>query len=146
MIVGIYPERSPEFIEGRSRGISTMKNKEVADLLERMGTLLEIKGEVVFKTRAYFKAAENIANLSEDIELIRRENRLEEIPESLLEVVSVPSIGPKKARLFFETLKIKSLEDLRRAAEGGRLQGLVGIQERTIENILRGIRRSEEHT
>ena len=147
-----------------------MKNKEVADLLERMGTLLEIKGEVVFKTRAYFKAAENIANLSEDIELIRRENRLEEIPgigktlaekitqyldtgrmaayeklieeipESLLEVVSVPSIGPKKARLFFETLKIKSLEDLRRAAEGGRLQGLVGIQEKTIENILRGIR------
>ncbi len=147
-----------------------MKNKEVADLLERMGTLLEIKGEIVFKTRAYFKAAENIANLSEDIELIRRENRLEEIPgigqtlaekitqyldtgrmaayekltqeipESLLEVVGVPSIGPKKAKLFFETLKIKSLEDLRKAAEGGRLQGLPGIQEKTIENILRGIR------
>jgi DNA polymerase (family 10) len=147
-----------------------MRNKEVADLLERMGTLLEIKGEIVFKTRSYFKAAENIANLPEDIEMIRRENRMEEIPgigrtfaekitqyldtgrmaayeklieeipESLLEVVSVPSIGPKKTKLFFDTLKIKSLEDLVMAAEGGRLRGLPGIQEKTIENILRGIR------
>ena len=44
-----------------------MRNKDVADILERMGTLLEIKGEIVFKTRAYYKAAETILSLPEDI-------------------------------------------------------------------------------
>lgn len=147
-----------------------MRNKDVADLLERMGTLLEIKGEIVFKTRAYFKAAENIANLPEDIDVVCKEDRLEkipgigkalaekitqyletghmeayqkltqEIPESVLEVVGVPSVGPKKAKLFYEKLKVKSRDDLRKAADGGKLLGLEGIKEKTVENILRGIK------
>lgn len=151
-----------------------MRNKEVADLLERMGTLLEIQGEIVFKTRAYFKAAENIAGLPEDIEVVCREHRLEEIPgigktlaekitqyletgameayrkliqeipESVLEVVEIPSVGPKKAKLFYEKLGIKSREDLRKAAESGKLSGLEGVKEKTIENILRGIKIVQE--
>ncbi len=152
------------------RDLKRMKNKEVAEILERMGTLLEIKGEIVFKTRAYFKAAENIANLPEDIEVVCKESRLEEIPgigkalaekiaqylttghmeayqkllqeipESVLEVVGVPSVGPKKAKLFYEQLKVKSRDDLRKAAESGKLLGLEGIKEKTVENILRGIK------
>src|SRR3990167_2162972 len=147
-----------------------MKNQDVADILERMGTLLEIKGEIVFKTRAYYKAAETIAGLPEDIETIRREDRLteipgigktlaekisqyldtwrmkayeeltKEIPEGLLEVVEIPSVGPKKAKLFFEQLKVKNPQDLRKAIEAGKLAGLPGIQEKTIENIRRGIK------
>ena len=151
-----------------------MRNKDVADILERMGTLLEIKGEIVFKTRAYFKAAETIAGLPEDIETIRKENRLTEIPgigktlaekisqyldtgrmkayeeltrevpEGLLEVVQIPSVGPKKAKLFFEQLKVKNPQDLRKALDAGKLAGLPGIQEKTIENIRRGIRIVQE--
>lgn len=151
-----------------------MKNKDVADILERMGTLLEIKGEIVFKTRAYYKAAETIANLPEDIETVRKEDRLTEIPgigkalaekiaqyldtgrmkayeeltrdvpEGLLEVVHIPSIGPKKAKLFFDHLKVKSAADLRKAVEAGKLAGLPGIQEKTVENIRRGIRIVQE--
>ena len=151
-----------------------MKNQDVADILERMGTLLEIKGEIVFKTRAYFKAAETIAGLPEDIETIRKENRLTEIPgigktlaekigqyldtgkmpayeeltrevpEGLLEVVHIPSIGPKKAKLFFDHLKVKSIADLRKAVETGKLAGLPGVQEKTIENIRRGIKIVQE--
>lgn len=147
-----------------------MKNKDVADLLERMGTLLEIKGELIFKIRAYFKAAENISNLSEDIEVLKNENRLseipgigaalrdkiteyletgklkayeeltQEVPASLLEIIDVPSVGPKKAKLFFEKLKIENLAELREAAETGKLLGLPGMQEKTIQNILKGIR------
>ena len=147
-----------------------MKNQDVADILERMGTLLEIKGEIVFKTRAYYKAAETIAGLPEDIETVRKENRLteipgigktlaekisqyldtgrmkayeeltKEIPEGLLEVVEIPSVGPKKAKLFFEQLKVKNPQDLRKAIEAGKLAGLPGIQEKTIENIRRGIK------
>ncbi len=147
-----------------------MKNLEVAELLERIGTLLEIKGELVFKVRAYQKAAENITSLSEDIETLKNEHRLSEIPgvgkaieekiteyldkgrmtayaeltkevpESLLELVNIPSVGPKKAKLFFDHLGVKSLEDLRKAVEKGKLQGLPGIKDKTIQNIVDGIK------
>ena len=151
-----------------------MRNQDVADLLERMGTLLEIKGELIFKYRAYHKAAENIRNLVEDIETVKNEERLstipgigktleekiiqyldtgkmaayeqliQGIPESLLDVVQIPSIGPKKAKMFYEQLKIKDPEGLREAALAGKLAGLPGIKEKTIENILKGIKIAEE--
>ena len=147
-----------------------MKNKELAELLTRMGTLLEIKEENIFKVKAYHKAAENIAALSVNIEDVRKDNCLSdvpgigraleekikeyldtgtlaayqtlitEIPESILEVVNIPSIGPKKAKLFYDQLGIKDVEGLKKAAEEGRLLGLPGIKEKTVENILRGIR------
>lgn len=147
-----------------------MKNHEVSDLLTRMGMLLEIKDENIFKVKAYYKAAENISALAEDIEDIRRENRLSEIPgigkaleekiieyldtgkirayeelareipESILELVNIPSIGPKKAKLFWQQLKITTIDQLAKAAESGKLLGLPGIKEKTIENIVRGIR------
>ena len=147
-----------------------MKNHAVSDLLTRMGLLLEIKDENIFKVKAYYKAAENIDAMGEDIEDIRRENRLseipgigkaleekiieyldtgkirvyeeliQEIPESILELVNIPSVGPKKAKLFWEHLKISSVDQLAQAAESGKLLGLPGIKDKTIENILRGIR------
>jgi DNA polymerase (family 10) len=146
-----------------------MRNQEVADLLIRMGTLLELKGELVFKIRAYQKAAENISNLGEDIEQVKNENRLseipgvgktleekiieylntgklsayqkliEEIPETLLDIVNVPTVGPKKAKLFFDELKIKTVDELKKAAESKKLLKLAGIKDKTIENILKGI-------
>ena len=147
-----------------------MKNHPLADLLNRMGMLLEIKDENIFKVKAYYKAAENISALAEDIEDIRRENRLseipgigkaleektieyldtgkirayeeltQEIPESILELVDIPSVGPKKAKLFWQHLKIATADQLAKAAESGKLLGLPGIKEKTIENIVRGIR------
>jgi len=147
-----------------------MKNKEVADILDRMGTLLEIKDENIFKIRAYHKAADNISALSEDIETVRAENRLaeipgvgkalvekiseyldkgkmsayeklvKEVPETILDVVNIPSVGPKKAKLFYDELKVKSVGDLKKAAEQGRLLGLPGIQQKAVDNILQGIK------
>ena len=146
-----------------------MKNQEIAELFSRMGTLLEIKGENVFKIRAYHTAAENILNLSEDVAILRQQNRLDEIsgigealqqkigeyldtghmaayetliteiPETLLDVMSVPSVGPKKAKLFFSEFKISDVAALKAAAQSGKLSGLPGIQAKTVENILNGI-------
>lgn len=146
-----------------------MKNQEVAALFEKMGQLLEIKGEVVFKVRAYFKAAEVIKNLPEAIEEVAAEGRLssiagvgktlaakieeflntgrleayerliQEVPEGVLEVRHVPSVGPKKAKLFFQELKVNSLALLKQAAQDGRLLTLPGIQIKTVEKILEGI-------
>lgn len=147
-----------------------MKNKEIVTILNNLGHLLEIQGENVFKIRAYFKAADNINNLSEDIAQVRKDGRLgdisgvgkaiqekigeyldtgrmeayrkaaQKVPESVLDVMHVPSVGPKKAKLFYDELKVKDLESLRKAAESGKLLELPGIKQKTLDNILAGVR------
>ncbi len=146
------------------------KNHEIANLLQRFGTLLEIKDENFFKVRAYYKAAEAIAATGENIQTLALENRLneipgigatlaqkikeylktgrvsayeeltKEIPETLLDVVTIPTLGPKKAKLFFDRLGIKSVGELTLALEKGKLVGLPGIKDKTIENIKRGLK------
>lgn len=146
-----------------------MKNQEIADIFTRFGQLLEISDENPFKVRAYYKAAENISGLGEDIEVLANESRLSEVggigkaleekiheylksgrieaydkltrevPESLLDVMTVPSVGPKKAKMFFKELNVKSVDDLEQAVDKGKLSGLAGIKDKTIENIKKGI-------
>lgn len=144
-------------------------NQQLAQLFDNMGLLLEVKGENVFKVRAYHKAADNIRALAEDIAILVREDRLDEVgglgkalkekaqsfvetgqvpaydalvdevPESILLVMNVPQVGPKKAKLFYQKLGVKDLAGLRRAAETGELLKLDGIREKTVANILKGL-------
>ncbi|MDP2755954.1 MAG: DNA polymerase/3'-5' exonuclease PolX [Nitrospirota bacterium] len=145
-----------------------MKNQEIAEIFNDIADLLEIKGENPFRIRAYRRAALNIEGLVKNVaettkdELIKipgigqdlagkieeyvRTGRLQfyedlkkEVPEGLSLLLSVPSLGPKTAKLFFEKLKIKNLEDLERFAREHKLSGLPGIKEKTEENILKGI-------
>lgn len=145
-----------------------MKNQEIVRIFNDIADLLEIKGENPFRIRAYRRAALNIEGLTKDVaetlkgELIKipgigqdlagkieeyvRTGRLQfyedlkkEVPEGLSLLLSVPSLGPKTAKLFFEKLKIKNLEDLERFAREHKLSGLPGIKEKTEENILKGI-------
>jgi len=67
------------------------------------------------------------------------EDLKKEVPEGLSLLLSVPGLGPKTARVFFEKLQIRNLEDLERFARGHKLSGLPGIKEKTEENILKGI-------
>ncbi len=147
-----------------------MKNQSIANLFRRMGQLLEVKGEIVFKIRAYQKAAENIENLAEDIETLKKEDRLsdipgigqalkdkiiefcdtgnvkayqeltQEIPESILDVMDIPTVGPKKAKLFYDEFGVKNVPDLVGLIQSGKLKGHAGIKEKTIQNILDGIK------
>ncbi|MDK2871421.1 MAG: polymerase [bacterium] len=61
------------------------------------------------------------------------------IPPTLLELLSVPGVGPKKAKLFYERLGIKSVRELEDAAKKGMLAGLPGVGAKTEEKILKGI-------
>ncbi len=145
-------------------------NQTIAMIFENMATLLELKDENVFKIKAYRKAADNIINLAQDLSDLRKEDKLsqipgigealrdkiieyldtgkvaayeelkKEIPESLLELVRIPSVGPRTAKLLFQELKITNVEMLEKAAQAGRLLDLPGIKEKTVENILKGIR------
>jgi DNA polymerase (family 10) len=147
-----------------------MKSYEVARLFERMADVLELKGENPFRIRAYRRAARNLESLSEDLEVLAREERLDDVPgigadlagkiaeylrtghvkeidavcrtvpRGVVELMNVPGIGPKMAKLLYDKEGVTGLARLEQLAAAGKLRGLRGIQARTEKNILRGIR------
>ncbi len=150
-----------------------MKNKELAALFSRIADALEIKGEIGFKVLAYRKAARILEDLSEDIEAVARENRLQKIPgigsgiaakieeylqtgqmkkyrealseisETLLELLEIQNMGAKTIHLAHKELGVKNLEDLKRVIADGRLASLYGFGEKRVENIRKGIENFE---
>jgi len=57
-----------------------MISKTISEIFRAIAKILEIKGENVFRARAYERAARNIESLSEDIQDLINENRLNSIP------------------------------------------------------------------
>ena len=64
---------------------------------------------------------------------------LKKIPRGLLEIIQVQGIGPQKARLFYRELGIQTLDQLRAAAQAGRLRELAGMNEKSEQNILKAL-------
>lgn len=148
--------------------VETMGNQELVDLLYEIADLLDIEG-VKFKPEAYRKAARGVEAAGEDLRELLRTRRLQEIPgvgeaiaekireyletghmtyveklrqaypPGLVEVVRIPGVGPKTAKLLFEQLGVATVEDLRRTAEDGRLLKVRGMGPKKAENILHGI-------
>lgn len=144
-------------------------NQELAGIFERIASLLEIKGEVIFKIRAYQRAAESLRSLAEEVQTLSAEKRLTdvpgigkaisdkieeiiasghlgflekleaEIPPSLLELLQVPDVGPKKVALFWKQAGITNLAELKSAAQAGKLRSLPGMGEKSETRILAGI-------
>lgn len=50
-----------------------------------------------------------------------------ELPGDLGEIAALPGLGPKRVKLLYDKLRIRSLEDLRRAVKSGRLRELRGF-------------------
>jgi DNA polymerase/3'-5' exonuclease PolX len=127
-------------------------NGDLARVFHEIGDLLEIKGELVFKTVAYHRAADAIAHSPVEIARAYRAgtppripgvgkaisdkiaelattghlaflDRLHaEVPATLTEVLAIPGLGPKTVKLLWERLGITSLDDLRAALESGALR------------------------
>ncbi len=146
-----------------------MTNSEVAGILRDIARLLEVKEDNPFRIRAYLRAAQNVEGLAQGLDGVLSEGRLreipgigkdlaekieeilstgtcryykellKEIPQGVLDVLEVPSVGPKTAKLFFERLGIDSLKSLEQAARAGRLKELPGVRQKTVENILKGL-------
>ena len=81
-----------------------MKNQFVADTLYMIADLLDLKGDLFFKTRAYRMAAQTIEALDNDIETIVQQGRLE----------SIPGIGEALAKKITELVQTGKLEYLER--------------------------------
>jgi len=146
-----------------------VKNQEIAEIFRQIAQILEVKGENVFRVRAYERAARNIESMSEDIGIFVKEDRLTAIPgigkdleekikeivssgrlkyleelkkntpKGLIQMLSVPGIGPKTAKLLYDKLEIQDLVMLERMAHMGKIKDVPGIKQKTVENILRGI-------
>ena len=146
-----------------------MKNLEVAELLRKIAQLLEIKGDIVFKIRAYEKAALVIENLDEDIVDVWKKEKLDDIPgvgEALTKKISefletgeleyyeklkkqvpvnmeelgkVSGLGPKTIMKLYKELNVKNLKDLEKAAKKKKIENIEGLGKVVEENILKSI-------
>ncbi len=146
-----------------------MKNKELADLFERMADILEFKGENPFKISAYRKASRIIGDLTQDIEEIAESGKLKDVPgigegmaqkvveylktgkiskfeevkkgvpDELIAIMDIPGMGPKTLSMLHKEKGISNFSQLEKALEDGSLLGLFGMGEKKIENIKRGI-------
>lgn len=83
--------------------------------------------------------AEKIATLLETGSLPMREELLKEIPASVLSILRVPGLGPKRAAILFHELKVATLDELRAACEAHRVRELKGFGAKTEESILAGL-------
>jgi DNA polymerase (family 10) len=149
--------------------ILLMNNRELAETFTLIADLLEIKGEIIYKTLAYRKAAESLSALDGDVNLYWKEGRLREIPgvgEAIAEKIDellktkklgflvklkkevppglagwlkVPSLGPKKVGLIWKTLHITTLSQLEKAARAGKLRDLPGMGAKSEAAVLAGI-------
>jgi DNA polymerase (family 10) len=146
-----------------------LNNRQLADAFTLIANLSEIKGEVIYKTLAYRKAAENLAGLSREASEYWKEGKLQEIPgvgraiaekidellrtgklkfledlkkevpASLADWLRVPSLGPKKISAIWKALKITTLPQLEKAARAGKLRDLPGMGAKSEQAILAGI-------
>jgi len=62
-----------------------------------------------------------------------------ELPETITELLHIPGLGPKKVKALYDQLRVDSLEDLRAAAEAGRIRALPGFGEKTERHILEAL-------
>jgi DNA polymerase (family 10) len=83
--------------------------------------------------------AEKCVTLVTSGELPQLKELLTQIPATVLDILRVPGMGPKKAALLYRELKVENLEQLQAACEAGTVQQLKGFGARTEQMILAGI-------
>ncbi len=83
--------------------------------------------------------AQKIAELVDTGSLPMLDELLTQVPESVLAMLRIPGLGPKRAATLFHELGIKTLDELRAACEAQRIRALKGFGAKTEAAILEGI-------
>jgi DNA polymerase (family 10) len=143
-----------------------MRNGEIAEAFEELASLYELDGAVVYRVVAYRNAAKAIREAGVSVAELARQGRAEElsgigktiaekidalletgsipsadrlkerIPAGLVEVTRIPGLGPKRARMLHDQLGVTSLDDLREAADAGRIKDVQGFGPKAEENVM----------
>ncbi|MBI4668134.1 MAG: hypothetical protein HY747_02930 [Elusimicrobia bacterium] len=148
--------------------MSEIGNAEIIKILSLMGQFLDIKDANRFRVRAYERAVQILAGVTQKLSemsaeelktipgigssmiahireiaengtLGEFEKLKRQIPSGVLKLLEIQGMGPKRAKLLWETLKIDSLEHLKKAAQEGKLRELPGFGEKLEAKILKGI-------
>jgi DNA polymerase (family X) len=144
----------------------------IAGALQEIGTLLELKGGQYFKARAYKLGARSIAEVREDLGKLIKENRLTfvkgigyalakqieqlyttgessmlnelhgQMPPGIVELSHVRGLNVKKVERLHEALGITTIDELKAAAEAGKLREIKGFTAKTESRILEAINSS----
>ncbi|HFE66304.1 MAG TPA: DNA polymerase/3'-5' exonuclease PolX [Chloroflexi bacterium] len=152
-----------------------MNNREVAHTFATIADMLAIRGDNIHRALAYRRAAEAIQDLGQDVNQVAAAGKLtdipgigqtladkikemlttghltfydklaQEIPPSLVGLLRVDGIGPKRARQLYETLGITNLDELAQAAQAGKLRELPKMGAKSEAKILQGIADLEKH-
>lgn len=151
-----------------------MTRERIADILDEIAQLLELKGENPFKVRAYRQGAEVVLAYDGDIVALAAANKLEgikglgealrdklhelattgslefhnklvaEFPEGILGLFEVGGLGPKKIKILHDTLGVGSIESLKSACESNQVAGLPGFGAKTQQKILEALAQREQ--
>ena len=150
-----------------------MTRENLAEVLEEIALLLELKGENPFKIRAYRQGAETVRNFDGEIVALAEKNELTgikgigealrdklhelastgklefheklraEFPAGLFELFDVQGLGPKKVKALYDALGISSVADLKAACNAGKVAELPGFGAKTQTKILEAIAHRE---
>jgi DNA polymerase (family 10) len=146
-----------------------MDKKAVAAVLEEIALLLELAGENPFKVRAYESGARAVLSYPGDLTAALSSGELAQVkgigkslsgvigelltqgdaalyrelkdktPSGLIELLQVPGLGPKKARMLFHDLHVTSIGELEYACQENRLTALPGFGAKSQERIKKGL-------
>ena len=153
----------------RSAGPPYATKSQVVAVLEQVAVLLELKGANLFRTRAYQNGSRALASMEEDLLTVVQEGRLiqvkgigkgisglvteavlegtwgelaglyDSVPAGLIEILGIPGLGPKRARVMYEELGVDSVESLKAACEMGHIAPLAGFGDKSQQKYLDGI-------
>ena len=146
-----------------------MDKATIADVLEKIATLLELKDENPFKIRAYVNAARSLETWGGNVADLSNEETLEKIPgigkaiaakikelvetgslkffdelraefpADILELFSLPGLGAKKIKALHEKLQVSSIAQLHEACVAGRVAALPGFGKTTQDKLCKAI-------
>jgi DNA polymerase (family X) len=149
------------------------RNADVADQLDLLADISEIRGEDSFRVSAYRRAAQRVRESSalvsqlaldgkakdlngigqtienkiveivEDGEIHALTKRKAEIPADVVRFTKLPGLGPKTARKIWQELGVTTVAELKEAAEAQRLRTLAGVGARLEENVLKALEAPE---
>lgn len=111
----------------------------IKELTESVASMIEAEEDLTKLDGIGKGVSEKCHELCETGKLQQMEDLLEEVPKTVLDLLNIPKLGPKKAAILFNELHIETLDQLKAACEAGRVRELAGFAEKTEQQILEGI-------
>jgi DNA polymerase (family X) len=173
--VGWWTIRPDKNCQVKEVKVVSMNNRDVAAMFDKVADMLAIRGDKFHRILAYQKAAESIRSLGRDINRVFAAGELveipgigktlaekieemlttdklaffdklsAEIPPSLVDLLRVEGLGPKRVKQLYDTLSVTTLEELTAVAQAGKLRGLPGMGAKSEAKLIAAIDALSRH-